>query len=766
MCTHCEPDGFSKITYFPDRPDILTLYTVTIVADRNAYPVLLSNGNLIDKGSLGNGQHWVKWEDPIPKPSYLFALVAGKFKQLTDSFTTRSGRQITLNIFADATIINKTQWAMDSLKEAMEWDEETYNREYFLDFYNIAVVADHNFGAMESQGLNIFNPTNVVAQGSAPATDDDYKQIRINIAHEYFHHWSGNRVTCRDWFQLCLKEGFTTFRHSQFEENLYGTAVSRIGRMRIIREKQFPEDEGTNAHPVQPKSYMEVSNFYTLTVYDKGCELVRMLHLILGEDYFKKGSDLFFKRHDGRAVTIEEFLLAMEEVSGKDLTQFRVWYHQPGTPHLKVTTDYNAADKTYSMTIKQYYPHSTHPGLKKPLHIPFKMGLLNRTGQDLTLQLENEPPGEYPKSRTLELHDNVTTFCFKNIVKKPVPSLLRDFSAPVRLEYDYTDEELIFLMEHDSDLVSRWDAAQYYISRFIMRLMDQKTSGLDMVLDQQYIKVIQKLINNRELDQYFIAEMLILPSEKELSEQMDIIDVEGICYVRDFVVQQLALHLKKDFFKCYNENNNIRKYSPDPVSRARRRLRNVCLEYLMALNDLKIIDLCFDQAVNGKNMTDMMAALTILNDLDVPEREKALTTYYKRWESDPLAIDKWFQVQASTRLPSALKQVKALSEHPAFDITRIDRIRSLMAWFFIINFRNFHHKSGDAYQYFTDIILLFDSFNPIGSAWFFRKSDFVRWCRFDPERQNLIKRQLDRFLESSTLSKGLQELVTKTLKDN
>ncbi|MBW2366588.1 MAG: aminopeptidase N [Deltaproteobacteria bacterium] len=763
LCTHCEPDGFSKMTYFPDRPDILAVYTVTIDADLDAYPVLLSNGNRVEKGSLGDGRHWVRWEDPIPKPSYLFALVAGKFERLTDFFTTRSGRQITLNIFADATIINKTQWAMESLKVAMKWDEEAYNREYFLDLYNIAVVSDHNFGAMESQGLNIFNPVNVVAQGSAPATDDDYKQIRINIAHEYFHHWSGNRVTCRDWFQLCLKEGFTTFRHSQFEEDLYGTSVSRIGRMRIIREKQFSEDEGTSAHPVQPKSYREVSNFYTLTVYDKGCELVRMLHLLIGEDNFKKGSDLFFERHDGQAVTIEAFLPVMEEVSGKDLKQFRLWYHQPGTPHLKVTTEYDAADKTYSVTIKQYYPQSANTGLKKPLHIPFRMGLLDKSGRELALQLENEPPGEYPTSKTLEIRNDITTFRFKNIDEKPVPSFLRGFSAPVRLEYNYSDEELIFLMAHDSDLVSRWDAAQCYISRFIMKRMAQHARGRNMGLDQQYIEVMRNLINSREQDPYFVAEMLTFPSEKDLSEQMDIIDVEGICRARDFVIQQLASHLKKDLLTCYEENDETGEYAPDRISRARRHLKNVCLGYLMALKDPKIVDLCFDQAVNGKNMTDMMAALTILNNFDVPEREKALTAYYRRWESDPLAIDKWFQVQASTRLPNALEQVKALAEHPAFDITRVDRVRSLMAWFFMLNFRNFHHKSGNAYQYFTDVILLFDSFNPVGSAWFFRKSDFVRWRKFDSERQHLIQKQLDRFLESSTLSKGLHELVTRTL---
>ena len=579
FCTQCEAQGFRCITYFPDRPDVMARYRTRIEADKTSYPVLLSNGNPVEQGELENGRHFVTWEDPFPKPSYLFALVAGDLVEQTDTFSTRSGRDIDLRIYVEPRNADKTAHAFDSLKRSMRWDEEVYGREYDLDIFMIVAVDDFNMGAMENKGLNIFNSSCVLARPESE-TDMAFQRIESIVAHEYFHNWSGNRVTCRDWFQLSLKEGFTVFRDAQFSADMGSPTVKRIEDATVLRTAQFAEDAGPMAHPVRPASYMEISNFYTLTIYEKGAEVVRMLHTLLGPELFRKGSDLYFERHDGQAVTTDDFVRAMEDVSGRDLSQFRLWYDQAGTPVLTVEDDYELAAQRYRLTIRQSIPDTPGQTGKQPQHIPFALGLLGTDGADLPLNLAGEPASD-STTRILELTETAHTFEFTDIKERPVPSLLRDFSAPVRVQYPWTRDQLMFLMSHDSDGFNRWDAGQ----RLAVEVISELAGHAEAQVDSRLIEASRILLNDQDADQALVAKMLQLPTEAYLIELADSPDVQVIHNARERVLKTLATTLRDDLLACYQRQQPQQRYQVTPEDVASRSLRNMGLAWLLDVGD-------------------------------------------------------------------------------------------------------------------------------------------------------------------------------------
>jgi len=760
LCTHCEADGFRRITYFLDRPDVMAVYTTTLIANKYLYPILLANGNPVKTEKFSDGRHSATWHDPFPKASYLFALVAGNFSNISEIYTTKTEREITLNLYADESVIDECQYAVDSIKQAMAWDEEQYGLEYDLDVYNVVSVADHNFGAMENKGLTIYSPASIVAKGSAPATDEDYKLIRINTAHEHFHNWSGNRVTCRDWFQLSLKEGLTTYRHCQYEKEVYGAATSRIEQVRNLRAKQFPEDASSNAHSVQPDNYIDVSNFYTMTVYNKGAEVVGMLHTLLGDQAYYQGCENFFKDNDGNAVTVEEFVVAMEQASNQDLIQFRQWYQQKGTPLLQVTSNYDAPSCSYSIKVEQKNTDS-------PLHMPIKLGLLDSKGNDMATQLIDEN-GLSEGNRVLELKIATEVFIFTHVKEEPVLSFLRDFSAPVKVEINQSNEDLYFILANDSNHFNRWGAMQQLFAQTLRNAINSLNQNSELALDEQFIKAFGELLTDKTLDTAVLAHLITMPLERDLLDVCSPINVEAILLTQKLLMSSLAIAHKDKLLSLCKENSSDKEYSPDPQSMAKRNLRNQCLSLLMSIvDDDEVLALCFEQATSynniESNMTDIIAALTLINHVDCPQRQQALDAYFERWQDNPLAVDKWFQVQAQTKLPNALQQVQMLLGHDAFDMTRPDRVKALIAWFFGLNFRTFHQADGSTYHFFADILLMLDQMNPTAVAWLYRKSDFVRWQSFDSARQKLMQQQMQRILEQKQISKGFHELVSKCL---
>jgi aminopeptidase N len=762
LCTHCEPDGFRRITFFPDRPDVLSRFTVTLVADRDRFPCLLSNGNLDAGGDLPAGRHWARWIDPHPKSSYLFALVAGRFARLADTFVTRSGRSVALHLYADPAEIDRCHFALECVKRAMRWDEQAYGREYDLDVFQIAVVADHNFGAMENKGLNIYNAASIVAERRA-STDDDFRLVAVNVPHEYFHNWSGNRVACRDWFQLSLKEGFTTFRHQQYEEDLFGVSLCRINVARTLRTKQFPEDAGATAHPVIPESYVEVGNLYTLTVYDKGAQLIRMLRTLVGPDAFRRATDLFFERYDGHAAVTEDLVDAVATASGRRLDQFRRWYHQAGTPELDISSVFDPGQRTCSLTVRQSCPATPGQAEKEPFHLPLAIGLVAPDGQEIPTRLRR-PDGRVEEiAGILEIREPAETFCFVDVGAAPIPSLLRGFSAPVKVNYGYRDDELALLVARDGDAFSRWDAAQEYAFRLVSRMIDARARGQAMQTDAAFVAAMRDLLCDTAVDRALLAELLTLPSEKALSDRFDPIDVEGLEAACLGLKRTFAETARSDLLATYEHLADRRPYRPDAPSMARRALRNLCLDYLVESRDPEALDLCAAQALHGDNLTDVVAALGMLVHVECPQREEALAAFYDRWRDQPLAIDKWFQVQALTRLPDALDRVLALTEHAAFDWSRPLRVKSLLAWFFLLNFARFHDARGAAYSAFADLILKIDAINPTYSAWNLRRSDLCRWRRFDVGRQAKMVAQLQRIVSAPSVSKGLYETAARSL---
>ncbi len=760
FCTQCEAEGFRRITYFPDRPDVMSRFTVTVIADKNKYPVLLSNGNKVDSGDLDDSQHWVKWHDPSLKPSYLFALVAGDLACQEDSFTTMSGRKINLKLFTEAENIHKCDHALNSLKQAMKWDEETYGREYDLGIYMIVAVNDFNMGAMENKGLNIFNSSCVLASPET-ATDQDYYRIQSIIAHEYFHNWSGNRVTCRDWFQLSLKEGFTVYRDQEFSADLNSPAVQRIDDVNVLRAHQFAEDAGPMAHPIRPDHYMEISNFYTVTVYNKGAEVVRMLCNILGRENFRKGTDLYFSRHDGQAVTTDDFVKALEDANDIPLMQFRNWYSQAGTPELTVSENYDADKKQYSITVKQTCPATPGQETKLPFHIPLAIGLLDKKGDALPLTLENGSATQESQSQMLALYKEEQSWTFTGIQEKPVLSLGRGFTAPVKISLPHDETELAFLFAHDSDEFNRWDAGQTMALNIMQNLIDDHHTGNSLKLDNRFIDAYRSTLNNTSLDKALITQALTLPSESYLADQCDVVDVDAIHAVRQFMRQQLAQTLADDWLRVYEENNQTMNYQFNARDMAGRSLKNLCLSYLMELNDDRHHQRGLQQFQQANNMTDMLAALSILSQHDISERQTVLDAFYEQWQHDRQVVEKWFAIQSTSNLPNTLEQVKTLMQHPAFSITNPNLVRSLIGRFCAANPVNFHKPDGSGYRFLAEQVLILDELNPQIAARMVQS--LSRWRRFDESRQQLMREQLERIATHKGLSKDVYDIASRSL---
>ena len=760
FCTQCEAEGFRKITYFLDRPDVMAIFTTTLAADKSRYPVLLSNGNPVASGDRADGHHWATWHDPFPKPCYLFALVAGHLRWIEDQFITGSGRAVTLRIYVEPDNISQCDHAMYSLKQAMAWDERRFGLEYDLDLYQIVAVGDFNMGAMENKGLNVFNTKYVLAKPET-ATDVDYQGILGVIGHEYFHNWTGNRVTCRDWFQLSLKEGLTVFRDQEFSSDLGSRGVKRIEDVRILRSSQFPQDAGPMAHPVRPDSYIEINNFYTVTVYNKGAEVIRMIQTLLGQDGFRRGMDLYFQRHDGQAVTCDDFVAAMADANDADLTQFKRWYHQAGTPELTVSDAYDAATRTYTLTVRQSCPPTPGQPHKEPFHIPLLLGLLDRNGQDLPLQQvgDDEPQGT---TRLLELREPEQVFHFVNVPERPVPSLLRDFSAPVKLNTTESDDDVRFRLAHDRDDFNRWDAGQTLAIRALLALVEDRRQGRTWMLPESFSAAFSRALTSAA-DPALLAQVLTLPSENYLAEQMAIVDVDGIHAAHSFVRRTLAERLRDSLLATYETLHQRERdgYRIDAVAIGQRALKNICLDYLMQIDDADLRALCLRQFREAGNMTDQIGALAPLAHCAGPERVEALTEFYDRWRQEALVMDKWLSLQASSRLSGTLAVVQGLMRHEAFSLRNPNKVRALIGVFSQANPVHFHAADGSGYTFLADQILALNAFNPQIAARLM--AAFTRWRKYDPDRQQRMQNQIERILTTPELSPDVYEIAAKSL---
>jgi len=759
FCTQCEAEGFRKITYFLDRPDVLARYEVTISAEQERYPVLLANGNRVETGVLDGGRHYARWQDPFPKPSYLFAMVAGNLIKIPDTFVTRSGRQVALEIYVQAHNRDKCGHAMESLKKAMRWDEETFGLEYDLDQYMIVAVDDFNMGAMENKGLNVFNSKYVLARPDT-ATDADYEGIEAVIAHEYFHNWTGNRVTCRDWFQLSLKEGLTVFRDQQFTGDQVSPAVKRIHDVRLLRNVQFPEDNGPMAHPVRPDSFMEINNFYTVTIYEKGAEIIRMLHTLLGQELFRQGLALYLARHDGQAATTDDFVQAMGEVSGRDLTQFKRWYTQAGTPRLAVQGEYDDQARTYTLRLGQSTPPTPGQPEKEPLHIPVSLGLLDSQGKEIQLVCA-ERQAEAERG-LFELRGAQEIIRFSAVEEKPRLSILRNFSAPLKVDYDCDAEELLFLFRYDQDPFNRWEAGQCLASRLLLGLVEDFRHNRPLLLDQRFVAACARLLDQETVgDKGFLALLLTLPSEEYLAEQMEVVDVEGIHTARAFARQTLARSLRPLWEQTYQANQAAGPYCYEPKLAGQRALRNLCLAYLVTLEDDGAIQLALEQFAKSGNMTDQMAAFSTLAHSARPERRQVIADFYQQWQEDSLVLDKWFAVQATAPLPETLGEVQALMAHPAFQLKNPNKVRALLGSFAGGNPICFHELSGRGYAFLAERILALDPLNPQVAARLAAR--LGRGARYDATRRGLMRAQLERIVASKSLSRDVYEVVSKSL---
>ncbi|MDH5257421.1 MAG: aminopeptidase N, partial [Gammaproteobacteria bacterium] len=755
-CTQCEAEGFRRITYYQDRPDVMSIFTTTINAEKEKYPILLSNGNNVESGELDNGRHWVKWFDPFPKPAYLFALVAGDLEMKQDKFVTCSGREVVLQIFVEAVNIDKCDHALDSLKKSMKWDEDVYGREYDLDIFMIVAVNDFNMGAMENKGLNIFNSACVLAKPET-ATDADFENIEGIIGHEYFHNWSGNRVTCRDWFQLSLKEGFTVFRDQTFSADMSSEAVKRIDDVNVLRTSQFPQDAGPMAHPIRPDSFIDISNFYTVTIYNKGAEIVRMIHHLLGENNFRKGTDLYFSRHDGQAVTTEDFVKAMEDASGFDLTQFKNWYSQAGTPVLDINGSYNRESQQYTLEIKQSCPPTPGQNTKKPFQIPFKLGLLDANGKDVALIVN----GKQLENSVLDIREPEASFVFEKISDEPLPSLLRGFSSPVKVNFDYSKDQLRFLMAQDNDDFNRWDAGQRLSNIVIQELVEDQHAMRPMGVFEGYVDAMGQVLNNSKADKSLTTQALSVPNEILLSESYEVVDPDAIHAAREFLCLTLAKALEPDFTRVYQENNTGAKYRFSSDEVGRRSLKNQSLSYLIRLNNEDSIALAMSQYKNSDNMTDALAALACFANSACDEREFVLNDFYQNWKHDPLVVDKWFGIQSRCTLPDSLNHIKGLVDHSAFDIKNPNKVRAVVGALGFGNPVVFHKADGEAYEFFADHIIKLNDLNPQMSARL--ANAFSVWERYDESRQMMMKAQLQRILAHKGIAKDVFEIVKKTL---
>lgn len=744
-CTQCEAEGFRKITYYLDRPDVLASFDVTIIADKN-YTHLLSNGNQIESGNLDDGRHFVKWQDPFKKPSYLFALVAGDFDVLRDHYTTQSGRKVELALFVDKGNLSKTPHAMTSLKKSMQWDEERFNLEYDLDIYMIVAVDFFNMGAMENKGLNIFNSKCVLANQET-ATDKDYHTIESIVGHEYFHNWTGNRVTCRDWFQLSLKEGLTVFRDQEFSSDLGSRALNRIDAVKVMRTHQFSEDAGPMAHPIRPEKVIEMNNFYTVTVYDKGAEVIRMMHTLLGEEKFQQGMALYFERHDGQAVTCDDFVAAMSDASGIDLTQFKRWYSQAGTPKLNVEQAYDEQNQTFTLSIEQFAPDNQPNNAL--LHIPFAIELLDSEGQSLPLVIDNQP-----QDSVLNVIEKTQQFVFEGIKQRPVAVLLEDFSAPCIVNQNTSAADLLHIMRFARSDFSRWDAQQ----RLFTNEMKAAIASGEACLSDDILSALKLLVDNREGDLALIAELLKLPSYDTLAAEYSIIPVDDIIAVQNAFESQIANFLTESLVNCYNALEDDGSTSATAV--AVRALKQLCLHYLAKTNHSDVNGL-IEESAHSNNMTNALAALSAVVKANHSLCDTLLTEFDAKWRHDVLVMDKWFALQAMKDSATSISDIKALYDHPSFDFGNPNRVRALVGSFSHFNITQFHRADGEGYQLLGDLLVKLNDINPQNASRML--TPFMSWKRYDENRSAAMKAQLQRLADLDGLSDDLFEKVEKAL---
>jgi aminopeptidase N len=758
-CTQCEAEGFRRITYFPDRPDVMAVYTARIEAEKSDAPVLLANGNLIASGDVpGTSRHFAVWHDPFPKPSYLFALVGGKLACVEDRFRTMSGREVTLRIYVEAGKEARCAYAMDSLKRAMRWDETAFGREYDLDIFMIVAVSDFNMGAMENKGLNVFNDKYVLASPET-ATDGDFDRIEAIIAHEYFHNWTGNRITCRDWFQLCLKEGLTVFRDQEFSSDARSRAVERISDVRGLRAHQFMEDAGPLAHPVRPRLYHEINNFYTATVYEKGAEVVRMLKALLGPETFRQGMDLYFTRHDGEAATIEQFVQCFADVSGADLAQFMLWYSQAGTPELIAAGSYDADAKTYRLDVAQTVPPTPGQPTKEAMVIPLAVGLVGRDGRDLPLKFRD---GRTIERGVLTLTKPAETFVFGEIGEPPVPSLNRGFSAPIKLIANLSADDLRFLAAHDADAFNRWQALQTLATRLLLDNVASLRAAKPARQDGGLLHALGAILDDGTLEPAFIALALTLPGESDLAREIGRdVDPDAIFAARSDLRAAVGEHLAGSLFDHYRRLSESRPYSPDAASAGRRALRNICLDLLVATRRPDAVSLAARQYQAADNMTDRMAALSTLSPCDVPERAAMLDDFYARYADDPLIVDKWFTLQATIPEPATLDRVKALTGHRAFSFANPNRVRALIHAFALANQREFNRADGAGYDFVADTVLALDRKNPQLAAKLL--AAMKSWRVLEPGRRAMAEKALQQVAAAPSRSPDVADIVQRAL---
>ncbi len=758
-CTQCEAEGFRKITYYLDRPDVMSIFTTRIEADSAKYPVLLSNGNPVAQGTDDIGTHWVEWHDPFRKPAYLFALVAGDLQVRDDSFTTMSGRNVAIKLYVEPKDLDKCDHALDSLKRSMRWDEDTYGREYDLDIFMIVAVDDFNMGAMENKGLNIFN-TSCVLANPLTTTDLGFQRVEAVVAHEYFHNWSGNRVTCRDWFQLSLKEGFTVYRDSEFSADMGSRAVKRIEDVSLLRTVQFAEDAGPLAHPVRPASYMEISNFYTVTIYEKGAEVVRMINTLIGPEMFRKGSDLYFERHDGCAVTCDDFVQAMADVSGRDFSQFKHWYSQAGTPKVNASGCYDAKTKTFTLTLTQSCAPTPGQSQKAPFLIPVTTALIGDKGE-IVATCNGVTASEW----VLELTEAEQQFVFEGVDIAPVPSLLRGFSAPVNLAYPYSQQELATLITRDGDAFNRWEAVQQFALQIIHSLLADYAANRPLTLGKDFVSAIANLLSNADIDPALLAKTVVLPTEAYIAETCDIVDVHAIHAVRNFMRCELSKSFSQQWLALYQTYSSKGAYSADHQSIGRRSLANVALGYLTADNETADVGLAYKQFELADNMTDQYSALSCLVNSAAAQQQgiaaKALAAFYEQWKHEPLVVNMWLSIQAAESTEGALSRVKALLKHPAFDAKNPNKLRSVIAVFAGQNPTNFHAVDGEGYRFLADQVIALNSVNPqIASR---LAVPLTKWRKYPSHSQQQMKAELQRILDTEKLSKDIYEIVSKGL---
>lgn len=746
FCTQCESEGFRRITYFVDRPDNLAVFSTTIVADKTHYPILLSNGNKVDGGELSGGRHWAKWHDPFPKAGHLFALVAGDLDCLEDEFITGSGRKVILHLFVEPGKTSQAQHAMHSLKLAMRWDEAVYGREYDLDIFMIVAVSDFNMGAMENKGLNIFNSKYILASFET-ATDTDYENILRVVGHEYFHNWSGNRVGCRDWFQLSLKEGFTVFRDQSFSADLTSAGVKRIADVKVLRSMQFAEDAGPMSHPVRPASYMEITNFYTLTVYEKGAEIIRMLHTLLGPEKFREATDLYFARFDGQTTTTDHFVACMEEASGLNLSQFKRWYDQAGTPQLSITDDYDGQTQRYTLQIQQQTPPTPGQPDKLPLHIPLKMALLD------------EKTGKIVREELVSLTQSQERLTFEGLANRPIPSFLRGFSAPVKLDYAYTDSQLKTLLLYETDYFARWEAGQSLALRQLQKIVAAFQADRTPTVESSYLETLRAILqSDLSQDPAYASLLLTLPEESYVADFVQPIDPLAIYAARQFLRKTLASTLQTEWSALYDRYQKISSIEQSALAVGQRALKNLALYYLVLLDET-YQHKAYSQYLAASNMTDRLAAFTALNSTHSPHRSWVIQDFYERFQAEPLVLDKWFAVQASAEVTS-IEDLKRLKQHPAFDPKNPNKLRALLGSFSRYNPTQFHALSGEGYAFLAQEVSAIDQYNPQISARLVEP--LTHWKRYKTSHGKFMKAQLE-WLLNTALSKDLYEIVFKAV---